>query len=58
MSEPDEQPMRAETYVVGGGTTREDQLLADLVRANDEITSLRDEVARLERLLSEALGLA
>jgi hypothetical protein len=49
-----EETMRVETYVVGGGSaSREEQLLADLVRANDECNRLRDRVAELERLLFE-----
>ena len=54
---PDE-TMRVETYVVGGSASREDQLLADLVRANDEANRLRDRVAELERQLNKALARA
>jgi hypothetical protein len=46
----DEQTMRAEVYTVASSTTtREQQLLEDLIRANDRI-------AELERMLNEALG--
>ena len=45
----DEQTMRAEIIYPESTTTREQQLLEDLIRANDRI-------AELERLLNEALA--
>jgi hypothetical protein len=49
--------MRAEVYTVGSSTTsREEQLLGDVIRANDEANRLRDRVAELERMLPEALA--
>jgi hypothetical protein len=51
MSMPDEQAMRAEIIYPDSSASREEQLLADLVRANDRI-------AELERMLNEALARA